>query len=96
MRLKKIQILVKQAKKKWIDFLLPIALQTMHLVLITHHITKSTVGNKPSLNKAVKFDEHIFDLTKHIFWMYCEIIGTVLDFVVINLFLSKYVTFHCP
>ena len=29
--------LAKQAKKKWVNFLLPIALQTMHLVLITHH-----------------------------------------------------------
>ena len=44
----------------------------------------------------MKFDEHIFDLTKHIFWMYCETIGTVLDFVVINLFLSKFVPFLCP
>ena len=28
--------------------------------------------------------------------MYCEINGTVLDFVVMDLFLSKYVTFLMP
>ena len=45
----------------------------------------------------MKFDEHIFDLVKYVFfWMSCEIIGIVLDFVVISLFLRKYVMLLSP